>query len=306
MLMLNTKLYPFLVDLTLLHSSTFVKGLRKSFLETGVATVPDFLSTQGLNASVKGCQKADKATKDCYVTDDDHNAYLLPASPDYHSSHIRNKMMRTKVASIAGDELPPGGALLSVYENVALRRLVQNVVFGDEKTPIHLSSDPLGRCSVNVFKEGWKHSYHFDESEFSTTLMLQKPLAGGTFEYTPRLRKSQDEYAFDVVGDVIENEDTDYANLKAGSSVKALQFEPGTLSIFAGRYSLHRVSNVEGPKDRLVAVFTFAREEVRTRYVPDAPLSPPNLNIPNHPNHHRGSRILLRSKSYSGDGQHRA
>ncbi|GMI42123.1 hypothetical protein TrCOL_g1783 [Triparma columacea] len=260
--MLNTKLYPFLSDIGALRRSTFVEGLRRSFLETGVATIPEFLSTRGLHEAVTGCQNADnKTTKDCYVTDDDHNAYLLPASPDYPPSHIRNRLMRTKVASLAGDELPPGGALLSVYENVALRRLVQSVVFGDEKTPIYLSSDPLGRCSVNVFKEGWKHSYHFDESEFSTTLMLQKPLAGGTFEYTPRLRKSQDEYAFNVVEDVIENEDTDYANLKAGSSVKALQFEPGTLSIFAGRYSLHRVSNVEGPKDRLVAVFTFAREE---------------------------------------------
>ena len=127
------------------------------------------------------------------------------------------------MASIAGDELPPSGALVSVYESLAIRRLIQNVVFGDENSPIHLSSDPLGRCSVNVFKEGWKHSYHFDESEFSTTLMLQKPKAGGIFEYTPRLRKSQDEYAYDVVEDVINNEDTDYTSLKEDNMVSALQ-----------------------------------------------------------------------------------
>mmetsp|Transcript_21844 Transcript_21844/g.45507 ORF Transcript_21844/g.45507 Transcript_21844/m.45507 type:complete len:279 (+) Transcript_21844:32-868(+) len=259
---LNIKLYPALKDLGSLAGSSLVKKLRSSFLETGVATVPNILNPASLGEAVKDCLKADgQTTKDCYVTDDDHNAYLLPPSPDHPSCHIRNKMMRTKVASIAGDELPPSGALLSVYESPALRCLVQNVVFGDESTPIHLSADPLGRCSVNVFKEGWKHSYHFDESEFSTTLMLQKPEAGGVFEYTPRLRKSQDEYAFDVVEDVINNEDTDYSNLQKCNTVNALEFEPGTLSIFAGRYSLHRVSNVQGARDRLVAVFTFARKE---------------------------------------------
>jgi hypothetical protein len=96
--MLNITRYPFLKDLVGMTTSSFVQSLRKSFLETGVATVPDFLSKSGLASAIQECQKPDFTTKDCYVTDDDHNAYLLPDSFEFSSSHIRNKKMRTKVS----------------------------------------------------------------------------------------------------------------------------------------------------------------------------------------------------------------
>ena len=40
-----------------------------------------------------------------------------------------------------------------------------------------------------------------------------------------------------------------------------LTFEEGTLSIFSGRRSLHRVTDCYGKLDRLVAVFTFSPEK---------------------------------------------
>ena len=40
-----------------------------------------------------------------------------------------------------------------------------------------------------------------------------------------------------------------------------LTFEEGTLSIFSGRRSLHRVTDCYGDLDRLVAVFTFSQEK---------------------------------------------
>ena len=41
----------------------------------------------------------------------------------------------------------------------------------------------------------------------------------------------------------------------------SLDFPAGTLSIFRGRQSLHRVSPVQGQEDRLVAVLCFSEEE---------------------------------------------
>lgn len=37
-------------------------------------------------------------------------------------------------------------------------------------------------------------------------------------------------------------------------------FAPGTLCLFRGRYSLHRVSEARGPRPRLLAVFSYHRE----------------------------------------------
>ena len=60
-----------------------------------------------------------------------------------------------------------------------------------------------------------------------------------------------------------------YANLKVFESnvrilvevpIQKASFAPGTLQIFAGRYSIHRVSPVEGSRDRLVAVLCFSQD----------------------------------------------
>ena len=53
-------------------------------------------------------------------------------------------------------------------------------------------------------------------------------------------------------------------NLKANQRLvqrNDLTFEEGTLSIFSGRRSLHRVTDCYGELDRLVAVFTFSPEK---------------------------------------------
>ena len=62
------------------------------------------------------------------------------------------------------------------------------------------------------FVLGMKHSWHFDESQFSTTLMLQKPEEGGLFQYTKPIRgicgdkrESEIQVITGVVADVKES-----------------------------------------------------------------------------------------------------
>ena len=49
----------------------------------------------------------------------------------------------------------------------------------------------------------------------------------------------------------------------AGGSplVRKLVLNPGDLQIFRGRYSLHRVAPVEGPRKRYVGIFSFVEKE---------------------------------------------
>jgi len=238
-----------------------IAAAREEFLHSGVATFPDFLVPSAIKKAVTECEIEKGVTKPCFVTDDTHNAYLLPDDPSFPPTHVRNKRMSTKVASIAADELPQRGVLMDLYNDDRLRELIRRVVYGEDgEKEIHKSADPIGCCSVNVFKSGWLHSHHFDESEFSTTLMLQRPESGGMFEFTERIRSSQDEFQFSTVEDVIAHQD-DQKNMKTSTKVSTLAFEPGTLSIFAGRYSLHRVTPCEGEVDRLVSVLTFANTE---------------------------------------------
>ena len=45
--------------------------------------------------------------------------------------------------------------------------------------------------SVNIFRAGWEHAFHFDQSAFSTTLMLQRPDGGGGDFYHTSIVRDQ-------------------------------------------------------------------------------------------------------------------
>ena len=67
----------------------------------------------------------------------------------------------------------------------------------------------LGCCSIDVFRSGYYHSFHFDEFEFSITLMLQdaEGEASGLFQFIDPLRDSPDELALSQVAAVINKYD---------------------------------------------------------------------------------------------------
>ena len=64
------------------------------------------------------------------------------------------------------------------------------------------------------------------------------------------IRTSQNEH-FDEVAKVLDG---------TSDRVVSLRLEPGDLQLFKGRYSLHRVAPVTGPRKRYVAIFSFVEE----------------------------------------------
>ena len=89
------------------------------------------------------------------------------------------------------------------------------------------------------------------QSVFSVTIMIQKPEAGGLFRNTKpiRVKGRENEALYRVMENILNGTD---------DIAKTLKFEPGTMSIFCGSRCLHEVTEVEGDKERLVAVFCFA------------------------------------------------
>lgn len=49
--------------------------------------------------------------------------------------------------------------------------------------------------------------------------------------------------------------------LATDHAVQRRSVEPGTLNVFTGRHILHRVAPVQGPADRVVAVFSYAETD---------------------------------------------
>src|SRR5690606_35575505 len=90
-------------------------------------------------------------------------------------------------------------------------------------------------------------NWHFDRSEFTTTILLQAPQEGGELEYRKDLRSAEDPN-FDGVAAVLRGKDPE---------VRKAALKPGALNVFRGVNTLHRVVPVRGNVERIVAIFAF-------------------------------------------------
>ena len=258
---MNYEKYPWLTDLSSPQACVAIEEARRCYQTTGAAIFPQILTEEALQSCIHDAQAQEDTA---FTTDDVHTAYLCPVNPNVSPRSIQNFEMKTQVASIAFDELGTESTLADFYRQPALRELVARVV---GKQEIYLSEDPLGCCSINVFRPGYHHSFHFDESEFSTTLMLQEASdrSSGLFQYTNPLRESPHDMALSLVAATIQTYDETVVSdhpfdeqSEVIPPLHTLDFQAGTLSIFAGSKSLHRVTRVHGTCSRLVAVLTFA------------------------------------------------
>ncbi len=96
--------------------------------------------------------------------------------------------------------------------------------------------------------DGDRSTWHFDHgNEFTVTIMLQSSDGGGVFEIAPEII-DRDDPSLRRLTDVL---------LDRSDEVNRVGRSPGSLVIFRGDRSVHRVSPVEGDTLRLMAVFVY-------------------------------------------------
>ena len=115
-------------------------------------------------------------------------------------------------------------------------------------------ADSLARVNAMRYKEGQQLGWHFDLSEFTITLLLQASESGGEFVYRTDLR-SPDDPNYAGVARILEE-----PMKKCGRSGS----KPGTLNVFRGLNTPHRVAPVAGEPDAHDrSVFLLRQADVR-------------------------------------------
>jgi hypothetical protein len=109
-------------------------------------------------------------------------------------------------------------------------------------------ADPLGAVNVTYMGAGDHLGWHFDQTDFVVSLALSGSDDGGALESANRIRSHTDE-RYEMVGAVLDG--------TAAQMVSRFEMKPGTLMLFQGRHSLHRVSKVAGDSVRCVVLFAF-------------------------------------------------
>jgi hypothetical protein len=151
-------------------------------------------------------------------------------------------------AFVSWDHIPAHLVIHRLYASPLVQSFVAACV---GLAAVHPLADPLAGLTVNVVRPGREHPWHFDTNEFSVSLLTQEAEAGGVFEYCPGIRSAAAENLDDVRG-VLTGERTDLA--------RRLALRPGDLQLFLGRYSLHRVTAVEGGRERHSAILAYSAQ----------------------------------------------
>ncbi|MEL7542948.1 MAG: 2OG-Fe(II) oxygenase [Pseudomonadota bacterium] len=178
-----------------------------------------------------------------YTHSQDHNIYFRTSVDGLHPHHPALRTARTSNRKICADQVPHS-IVNAIYRWPPLTAFIADVM---DKPALYTMDDPLACLNVMAYSDGEALNWHFDRSEFTTTLLLQAPEAGGAFQYRLGLRTETDPN-YDGIGRFLSGED---------SACETLTLEPGTLNIFKGVNTAHRVSPVIGDRERIIAVLSY-------------------------------------------------
>jgi len=233
--------------------TNFLSQCQRTLNEKGVLVLHDFLNPAALKAIKR---EGDENRHLAYYTSSNHNVYLLKPDAGLPDSHPRNRQIVSSKGCITDEEIPQDSALRALYDAPVFRAFLCSVL---GETQLYSYADKLSSINLHYASEGQELGWHFDNSSFAITLLIQKPQAGGVFEYVENLRDADaGDMNFDGVEKLLDKQ----------TEPKKLGIEAGDLVLFRGRNAIHRVTPTEGDTTRMLVVLAYNSQ-------PDISLSEP-------------------------------
>jgi hypothetical protein len=186
---------------------------------------------------------AEMAASSSYTHARTHNVYFLDRVEGISDTHPALKKFQTVNHTLCDDQLT-NTFIHRLYEWQPLADFIARVL---DLPRLYLMDDPLARVNVMEYRPGEALNWHFDRARYTTTLLIRAAQEGGEFQYCTGLR-ADGQPNYDEVGRVLSGQT---------NRIQVNPLSAGTLNVFAGKNSLHRVSTVEGASSRLVAVYSY-------------------------------------------------
>ncbi len=206
----------------------------------GMFILEGFMRGEVIDAILPGL--LERIAHESFTHEREHNIYFDDSVSNLPADHPALARVKTINHTLCGDQI--ADELRQVYLWPALAKFLAQVM---QKPALYPMGDPLACANVMGYYESDGLSWHFDRSEFTTTLLLQASRQGGDFQYRHALRSATDPN-YDGIARLMRGEDPEVATLKLGA---------GDLNVFKGIDTAHRVTPPVGDQARVITVFTY-------------------------------------------------
>ena len=220
---------------------SLVTRCQSAYQSEGMFNLPELVRPEAIQQCVRGILP--KLASESYVHCRDHNIYFDDDFNELQADHPALRILHTENRKICADQVADN-LITDIYQWQPVIDFIARVL---SKPQLYVMSDPLASINIMEYSAGQVLNWHFDRAEFTTTLLLQNSTYGGEFQYRQNLR-SESNPNFDGVARMLTGED---------GEVKTVSLAPGTLNVFSGRNSAHRITPVSGKDSRIIAVLSY-------------------------------------------------
>ena len=220
----------------------FSSGSRYSqtLNEKGILIFNSFIGSDGLKILQK---EANELKEQSYRSSSEYNVYISEYDNAFSKDSPRNRIMSTSKKCIPNDLIPKDSILQRLYDSSFLKDFFCELL---DKENLYPYEDSLSSININYYDKGDALGWHFDNSDYTITLLIKNCTKGGVYEFfnDMRYKDGKEDYAF--VEKILDNE---------VSGTKIDSFE-GDLMIFKGNKSIHQVTAVE-EGERVLVTFNY-------------------------------------------------
>jgi hypothetical protein len=159
--------------------------LRQMLQRDGICTMPNFMSSSNRAEAMKFLETSKpyqfQSSQDIFQNKlatiiRPHTDFSFNPSPNHNIVVQHLSQPQFSLWDIyACDQIPSFNPLFHLYHSEEFITLVESIV----GKKLYRSEDPLSAIHVLKLGTGGVQGFHFEEAEFTTTLILQEPEVGG-------------------------------------------------------------------------------------------------------------------------------
>ena len=227
---------------------SLVDFCRRMLDRSGACVLPGFLDDAALTAArddALALQSSAHPVDHEFAYDDVDDATLQAPLESLPPDHPRRFRSLTRIGFVARDLIDAANPVKRLHARDEMTCFIAQVMGQDS---IYPSDCPLSGCVLTIAREGELQDWHFDGNDFIVTLMLEAPRHGGDFEYAVGLRDPDAGDDYDGIAAILGGE---------RSAVIRPPIDAGTLTLFRGRYNLHRAAPVGADSRRIMAILSY-------------------------------------------------